>query len=100
MTTRRAHTNESTRLTRNCFSNKQFFLTDCHRSILALSMFATILQDLRFALRQFRRNIGFSLPAVLTLALGVGSATAIFSIVNGILLARLQFPHADQLMAV
>jgi len=60
----------------------------------------TVFQDLTFAVRQFRRSPGFAVTAVLTLALGIGSATAIFSLIDGILLRPLPFPHADQLVAV
>ncbi len=63
-------------------------------------MRATFQQDLRFALRQFRRNPGFTVAAVITLALGVGMTTAIFSLVNGIILRQLPFPDADQLIAI
>lgn len=63
-------------------------------------MFSTIRQDLSFALCQFRRSPGFAVTAVLTLALGIGATTAIFSLIDGILLRPLPFPHADQLIAV
>jgi predicted permease len=63
-------------------------------------MFSTLLQDLIFAVRQFRRSPGFTVTAVLTLALGVGATTAIFSLVDGILLQPLPLPQEDRLVAV
>ena len=58
----------------------------------------TIISDLRFAGRRLRRAPGFALVAILTLALGIGSTSAIFSIVNGVLLRPLSFPESDQLV--
>ena len=57
-------------------------------------------RDLRGAVRSMRLNTSFSLIAVLTLALGIGATTAIFSVVNGVLLRPLPYPNADRLVAL
>ena len=59
-----------------------------------------LLMDLKFALRQVRKSLGFAVTAVLMLAFGIGATTAIFSIVEGVLLRPLPFPDSDRLVVL
>jgi putative ABC transport system permease protein len=58
------------------------------------------LVDLKFVFRQFRKAPGFSATAVLMLAFGIGATTAIFSIVEGVILRPLPFPNSDRLVVL
>jgi putative ABC transport system permease protein len=59
-----------------------------------------LVQDLRYAFRQLRRNPGFALTAIVTLALGIGATTAVFSVVEQMLLTQLPYRNADHIVAL
>src|SRR3954463_6688333 len=58
----------------------------------------TLLKDVRYALAMMRRNPGFTSAGLLTLALGIGATTAVFSVVYGVLMRPLPYPAADRLV--
>ena len=60
----------------------------------------SIIHDVRYALRQFRKSPGFAVTVVAVLALGIGANIAVFTVVNGVLLRPLPFPRADRVVAI
>ena len=60
----------------------------------------SLLRDFRIAIRGLTRNPGFTAAAVITLALGIGATTSVFSVVYGVLLRPLPFPGADRFVEI
>jgi len=73
---------------------------ELYREQRSVQIIDSLLQDLRFALRGLRNRPGFTFVAVLTLALGIGANTAIFTVVHSVLLQQLPFPKAGRLAIV
>jgi macrolide transport system ATP-binding/permease protein len=75
-------------------------LKETNRELRGLPFLETLFQDTRYALRMLRKNLGFTAVAVLTLALGIGASTAIFSVVYATVLKPLPYADSEQLFNV
>jgi len=90
---------EARRRARIAFGGSSQVAEDC-REARGTSLVENTVQDLRYALRQLRANPGFATVMILTLGLAIGANSAIFSVVEGVLLRPLPYPQANRIMRV
>ena len=74
------------------------FIKEETRDVRSTRFIESLLQDVRFTVRTLRKSPGFTAVVILTLALGIGASTAVFSLVDAVLLKPLPFPHAERIV--